>query len=92
MRSRIPKMRPMKRMSFKRAIIEHVAELQKEINKLNCDLRRICQEEADKAIESKIPTIEGRLALKEANLVKRILIEKGIIDEKEYIERFRSGK
>jgi len=82
----------MKQTGFKRVIIEHITELQKEINKLNNDLRRICQEETDKAIESKIPVIDGRLALKEANLVKRILIEKGIIDEKEYIERFKGEK
>ena len=93
MRGRIPATSAKKKSpNFKRIILEQLADLRKDINRLNREIRQICHEEADKALESKIPVIEGQLALKEANLVKRMLIEKGIIDEKEYLERFKGGK
>ena len=78
--------------SFKRVVLENLAEHRKETAEMKQRLAQLVEAAVDKALETKLPVIEGRLALKEANLVKRLLIEKGILTEKEYLERFKAEK
>ena len=71
--------------SFKRAVLDKFEEQDELVKKLRLDLRKIVEEEVLVAVRP----LEAGLALREANLLKRLLIEKGVITEEEFLAKLR---
>lgn len=71
--------------TFKTVVLECLEKQQKEINEIHRDIRKYVEGEVIAAVKP----LEAGLALREANVLKRILIEKGIITEKEFIAKLK---
>ena len=73
----------------RRTLVQTIYDLRKEIFDLKRDQVELIEKAVDKAIETKTQYIEARLALKEANVLKRLLYRKGILTEREFIDEHK---
>jgi hypothetical protein len=64
-------------------------DLQKQIAQDRHKMMETIEKQVDKSFESKLPVIEGRLALREAVKLRQLLVEKGIIREEEFLAKLR---
>lgn len=66
-----------------------VLDLQAEIAKRFREINEQTDKRIDAILESKIPVIDGRLALRDIVKLRELLIEKGLISEAEFIAKLK---
>lgn len=66
-----------------------VLDLQKQVQQSSRKMIEEIEKRVSQQIESKTQIIHGRLALREAVMLKQLLIEKGIITEDEFIAKLK---
>ena len=66
-----------------------VLDLQKQVQQSSRKMIEEIEKRVNQQIESKTQIIHGRLALREAVMLKQLLIEKGIITEDEFIAKLK---
>lgn len=76
--------------SFKRVVIDNLAETQKRVMSIKKDMRKIIEEEVRKEIGDKIDMING--ALTDVIIQKKIFIEKGFITREEIDKKYEELK
>jgi hypothetical protein len=66
-----------------------ILDLQMAAQKMGRELHEQMDKKVDAALESKIPVIQGREALREAVKLKQLLIERGVITAQEFEAKLR---
>jgi hypothetical protein len=64
-------------------------DLQKQMAQDRQRATKFIEERVDKCFESKLPVIEGHLALRDIVKLRQLLVEKGIIREEEFIAKIK---